>query len=1149
MKGQLPLPGRSMRTGTRIILSLLVCLIVRCGAYAQDKSAQPGITLDADNKSVAFVLQQVQLQGRFRFVYNNSLLDDKRLISVHLKNGSLKQLMDVVLRNSHLTFEEKEDGVVVLKQAAGQKINAAAGDRKISGIVRDSTGAPLPGVSVTVKGKTGIGTTTDMNGGFFLQTPANNAILVFNMVGFTTNELPLTDQITIDIRLMAAPNQLDEAVVVAFGKQKKTDVVGSVTSVNPAELKVPSSNLTTALAGRVAGLIAYQRSGEPGADNASFFIRGVTTFGYKKDPLILIDGVEVTSADLARLQVDDIANFSILKDATATALYGARGANGVILIATKQGKEGRPVYSVRAENSMSEATQNIKLADPVTYMKLANEATLTRNPLGITPYSQEKIDNTAAGANPYVYPATDWMKELFKDYTMNQRVDANVSGGASVARYYVSAAFMQDNGVLKVPKLNNFNNNINLKTYSIRSNVDVNLTPSTLLITRISGTFQDYAGPINGGTQVYNDIMHSNPVLFPAFYAPDEANHFTQHILFGNYGTGNYINPYANMVKGYKNYNTSTVNAQAEVRQRLDFITSGLSFNAMANTSRYAYYDITRSYSPFYYSLGGYDKSSNTYVLNPLNPDGGTEYLNYPANGGTRLITTSVYFQGILNYNKTFNGRHGVSGSLVYQAQNSVSGDFTSLETSLPSRNMGVSGRATYNYDQRYYVEYNFGYNGSERFDIKHRFGYFPSAGIAWNVSHEAFWNKKLHKTITNLKLRATYGLVGNDAIGSAMDRFFYLSEVSMNDANKGASFGSLPGSLYHRNGISVLRYANPNITWEVAHETNVGFDMSLWNRLNITFDAYRTYRSNILMVRSSIPSTVGLSDVPSANIGAATSKGIDASVDYNQTINKNWWIQGRANFTLAMSKYDKYEEPAYESEPWLSKIGHPLSQTWGYIAERLFVDDRDVANSPAQTFGTYSAGDIKYRDINGDGQITALDKVPMGFPTDPEIVYGFGLSVGYKSFDFSAFFQGQTRASFILNATTTAPFAANVTAPFTGNNALLKAYADNHWSEDNRNIYALWPRLSPDANVNDAQPSTWWLRNAKFLRLKQMEIGYSLPKSVMNKLKMKTVRCYANGSNLFLLSTFKLWDVEMSGNGLGYPLQRVFNLGIQASF
>jgi TonB-linked SusC/RagA family outer membrane protein len=1132
MKDCNPIPGQHSCPGPRIVL-LLLFIMLQAGLYAQNRADK--LTIDIENRSIAHVLQQVQQTSRFRFVYSNGLLNDKQLVTVHLKDGSLQQLMDIVLKNTNLIFEEQPNGVVVLKAAGKNSVIK----RTVSGVVRDSSGAALPGVSITVKGKDNIGTTTDLNGGYFLEIP-EGATLVFSMVGFTAQEVrPPLAQTSIDIRLLASTNKLEEAVVVAFGKQKKTDVVGSVTSINPQELKVPSSNLTTALAGRVAGLIAYQRSGEPGNNNASFFIRGVTTFGYKVDPLILIDGVEASTRDLANLQVDDIANFSILKDATATSLYGARGANGVILIATKQGKEGKPMYSIRAENSVSAPTKNIELTDPITYMRLGNEAVLTRDPLGITPYSYEKIDNTIAGTNPYAYPATDWYDVLFKDYAMNQRVDANVSGGASVARYYVSATFNQDNGVLNVPKLNNFNNNINLKTYSIRSNVDVNLTKTTILVTRVSGTFQDYVGPINGGADVYNQVMHSNPVLFPAYYAPDAANAFAKHILFGNYGTGNYINPYANMVRGYRTYNTSQLNAQAEIQQKLTFITPGLTFNAMANTSRYAYNGIIRSYVPFYYSLGLYDKRTDTYTLNAINPNQGREYLDFTGDGSQ--VTTSVYFQSILGYNRTFGGKHGVSGSLVYQAQNSISGNFSSIQTSLPARNLGVSGRATYNYGWRYFAEFNFGYNGSERFDVSHRFGFFPSFGIGWNVSKEDFWKDNLSRHITNLKFRATYGLVGNDAIGSPQDRFFYMSEVNMSDNTKSAAFGINPTSLYSRPGVSVSRYPNSNITWEVAHMTNLGMDLSLWNKLNIVLDAYSTYRSNILQQRASIPTTVGLADIPSANIGAATTRGIDLSVDYNHTINKDWWIQARGNYTLAMSKYKEYEEPEYVNEPWLSRIGYSLSQSWGLIAERLFVDDKDVLNSPTQTFGTYGAGDIKYRDINGDGRITNLDRVPIGYPTSPEIVYGFGVSIGYKTFDLSMFWQGQARSSFFIDATATTPFA--------NNGALLKAYADSHWSEDNRSMYALWPRLSPGVNNNNTRSSTWWLRKGDFLRLKQLELGYSLPAGLLRKCGLKSFRLYLNGSNLFSLSSFDLWDIEMAGDGLGYPVQRVVNIGLQTSF
>src|SRR5690606_2578141 len=353
----------------------------------------------------------------------------------------------------------------------------------IQGMVTDTTGAPLIGVSVVLKNQESIGTTTDLNGRYVLDVP-EKGVLVFSMIGFETQEIPIGGKAEIDVVLKVSASQLDDVVVVGFGKQKRTDLIGSVVSVKPSDLKVPSSNLTTALAGRIAGMIAYQRSGEPGQDNADFFIRGVTTFGYKVDPLILIDNVEVSTTDLARLQVDDVADFVIMKDATATAVYGARGANGVILITTKEGREGRARVSLRLENSLSSPTRNVELADPVTYMKLHNEAILTRDPLSPLPYTRQKIDNTAIGADPLLYPATDWRDALMKDYTTNQRIHLNVSGGGKVARYYVSGAFNQDNGVLDVDKRNNFNNNIDLKTYSLRGNVNISLTNSTELLVR-----------------------------------------------------------------------------------------------------------------------------------------------------------------------------------------------------------------------------------------------------------------------------------------------------------------------------------------------------------------------------------------------------------------------------------------------------------------------------------------------------------------------------------------------------------------------------------------------------------------------------------------------------------------------------------------
>lgn len=1022
--------------------------------------------------------------------------------------------------------------------------------RKIQGRVVDENDNPLQGVSVEIKGGT-TGTQTDKDGLFTMEAP-DNAILEITLVGYQKQEISVVGKDFISVHLLVATQQLDE-VVVAFGKQKRTDLVGAVTSINPSELKVPSSNLTTALAGRLAGVIAFQRSGEPGQDNASFFIRGVTTFGFKKDPLILIDGIESSTTDLARLQPDEVESFSILKDATATALYGSRAANGVILIKTKEGHRGKAKIFLRVENSVSMPTQNIELADPITYMKLENEAVLTRSPLGVLPYPDRKIENTIAGANPLMYPTTDWHKELIKDHTMNQRVNLNVSGGGKVARYFVAGSISKDNGILKVDKRNDFNSNIKLITSTLRSNVNVNITKSTELAVRLSGTFDDYTGPINGGAGVYREIMRTNPVRFPAYFPADDDHQYVKHIMFGNYDDGSnsfYLNPYAELEKGYKNYSQSTINAQFEIKQDLDFLTEGLSFNILLNTQRYTYFDVSRAYSPFWYQATSYNRKTDAFQLNLLNEDKGTEYLDY--NPGRKTVRSSFYTQSTLNYGHTFNSKHEVNGLLVFLTQNRLTGNASDLQSSLPFRNVGLAGRATYSYDRRYNAEFDFGYNASERFYQNHRWGFFPSIGVAWNVSNEKFW-EPLKPTISKLKLRATYGLTGNDDIGSASERFLYLSNVNMNDNDRGATFGR--DNSYSRSGISVSRYSNTSITWERSAKTNLGMDLTLFHNWDIVVDVYKEVRSNILMTRAATPAELGLSAAPQANIGKAEGKGIDLSVAYKHDFNNSLWLQVLGNFTYATSKFLIFEEYDYKNEPWKSRIGYSTSQQWGYLAERLFVDDKEAENSPQQNFGEYSGGDIKYRDLNGDGQITTLDQVPLGYPTTPEIVYGFGFSAGYKNFDFSVFFQGLGRESFWINAEATAPFVGflynNESLPGKPQNQLLKAYADSHWSEDHQDSYALWPRLSTTSagNNNNSRRSTWFMRNGAFLRLKQLEIGYNLPEKTASRLYMQNLRAYVNATNLFSLSNFDLWDVEMGGNGLGYPVQKVINVGIQMNF
>ncbi|WP_257669229.1 SusC/RagA family TonB-linked outer membrane protein [Parapedobacter tibetensis] len=1018
-------------------------------------------------------------------------------------------------------------------------------DVGVRGTVRDTAGNALPGVSVVVKGRTTIGTTTDLNGKYFLEVP-DGATLVFSLIGFEMQEIPVDGRELIDVSLTEATSMLDDVVVVAFGTQKKQDVIGAVTSINPSELKVPSSNLTTALAGRLAGVIAYQRSGEPGQDNADFFIRGVTTFGYKVDPLILIDGVEFSSRDLARVQPDDIASFSIMKDATATALYGARGANGVILVTTKEGKEGKAKMSFRLENSISTPTKNIEMADPITYMLLHNEATTTRNPAVEPLYHQSKIDNTIAGTNPYMYPATDWREALFKDYTMNQRANLSVSGGGQIARYYIAGTYNQDNGVLKVDGRNNFNNNIDLTSYLLRSNVNINVTKTTEVGVRLYGSFDDYTGPIDGGTGLYRKVMRADPVMFPPYYPVMSGYEHVQHIMFGGSVEGG-INPYADMVKGYKDYSRSLMLAQFEVKQDLSFFTEGLTFRALGNTNREAYFEVSRSYNPFLYQAAAYNKANDTYQLEPLNETEGTDYLAYDAQPEDNIISAAFYLESALNYTRTFRDKHGLSGMLVYIMRQTLNGNAEDLQRSLPFRNLGLSGRATYAYDSRYFAEFNFGYNGSERFHSDYRFGFFPAGGVAWHVSNEKFW-QPLESVMPLFKLRATYGLVGNDAIGGPEDRFFYLSDVDMNVSGRGATFGTDNGRSL--SGVEIRRYDNKDITWETAEKVNLGVELNLFNKIGVQADFFSEYRRNILMTRASIPQYMGLSADVRANVGEAAGRGMDLSVDYNHHFGHDFWITARGNFTYATSEYKVYEEPEYETEWWKSRVGYSLRQQFGYIAERLFVDDREVANSPTQSFGNIvMGGDIKYRDVNGDGQITALDMVPIGNPTVPEIVYGFGFSAGFRKFDLSAFFQGLTGESFWINVRPRSATNLDSTIPFVNNSQLLKAYADDHWSERDGNVMALWPRLSTASNPNTQQTSTWFMRDGTFLRLKTAEFGYTFDQKQLSRLGMESLRLYLSGINLLSWSRFKLWDVEMAGNGLGYPVQRVFNMGVQVSF
>jgi TonB-linked SusC/RagA family outer membrane protein len=1023
---------------------------------------------------------------------------------------------------------------------------AFAQTKTVSGIVEDEDGLALPGVSIAVKG-TQTGTVTDVNGEYSLSVSVGDT-LIFSFIGKTRVEKVVGQGNVINASLYADETELEEVQVVAFGVQKKQSVISSIETVKPGELKQPASNLTSALAGKIPGIISYQTTGEPGADNAQFFIRGVTTFGYKTNPLILIDGFEASSNDLARMEPDNIESFSILKDASATVLYGARGANGIIIVETKEGREGPTKVNVRLETHLATPTKMNRLLDGVDYMRLYNEARVSRNPLLGTYYSEQKIQSTTDGVDPMIYPNVDWYDELFKNSTWNRKANFNVSGGGKVATYFVAGTLDNETGLLKVDSRNNFNNNININRAQLRNNVVFKLTPTSKLDVRLQGRFERYTGPSTpasdndaNAADIFQMVMNSNPVDFPAVYEPDEAHAFADHILFGNtFVTGSLKqNPYAEMVRGYEDRNESSITAMATFSQDLKFITEGLKFQGKASVNTWSLYSSTRFYNPYYYDLETYNQISGEYTLYGLNPESGQSYLGDV--NPERDASAHYYFEGRLNWDHQF-GKHNLALMTVgtFEEYLLTGGNSNSIYETLPERNMGNSGRLAYDYDTRYFFEFTYGYNGSEKFAGEKRFGFFPSVGAGYLISNEAFW-EPLKRTINTLKFKATYGKVGNDAIAERSGRFFYLSAISKGDA--GYRWGT--NFMNEYGGFVISRYANPDITWEVSTKFNLGIELGFLDEaLQVQADYFNDYRSQIYLERQNFPSTAGLEAAISGNVGEVKSSGFEGSIDYQYASTKNWWLTGRANFTYATNEYVKLDERDYADE-YLKRKGYSINQWWGLIAERLFVDEAEIQNSPEQDFGTYQAGDIKYKDVNGDGVINSNDQVPLGFPTVPEIQYGFGLSGGFKDFDASFFFQGNARVSLFINPGT----SDNGIAPFANRRNALTLIADDYWTETNPNVHAFWPRLSTEPLPNNTQTSTWWLRDGSFLRLKTVEIGYNLPKGTFQKLGLQNSRVYFSGENLLVFSPFDLWDPEMGRAGLGYPPNRRFNVGIQLSF
>ena len=1109
------------------IAALIPCLLLTVALNAQT------VTKAFRSVPLKTVLEEVERQTGYSILFENEDVDVSRPVTATFKDATLQTVLDTVLDKS-LRYTVKGGGklVTISRRSPVSAPTAPNGEMTVAGtVISSADNQPIVGANIYVEG-TNVGTTTDAGGNYKLTVPASAKTVTVSFLGYDTKKISVRDiHLFKLITLADASNKLEDVVVVGFGVQKKESLVGAVQSVKPSDLQTSSSNLSTSFSGKIAGVIAVQKSGEPGADGANFWIRGISTFGSGQSPLLILDGVEITNQMLNNIPPETIESFSVLKDATATALYGSRGANGVMIITTKNGRDSEKMtINLRAEFGASAPTRVPKVADGITYMETFNEARTTR---GEKPYySNEKIMGTKLGLDPYVYPNVDWYDMLFKDCTFNQNFNFNMTGGAKKIDYFLNASVYNENGIMRKPEASKFDTNINAQKYLFQANVSADATKTTRVSLKMNTQLHYRHAPIQSVSDLFAYAMTGMPCEFPATLPGEESDTFVRFGTNNAWNSGFFTNPYAQLCRGYGDQFRGHFTSALTVNQNLDFITKGLSATGMATFYNRVYSAVYRSFTPFMYQLTDYniDEAGNySYTSNSTNT--GTTYLGTTrGKDGYRELA----FQAKIDYARTF-GKHDVGATIVYmQKERNMNISDEQEYAALPYRQQGLAGRVTYGFDKRYLFEANFGYNGSENFAAGKRFGFFPSVAVGWVISNEPFW-KGIKEQVNLFKLRASYGLVGNDVISKDYaDRFPYLTTVDM-----GQGYDVYIGNNFERKYGPILSvYGNPNATWEESRKLDIGVEIGLFDSLNIIFDWFKEKRSGIFMQRTSLPSTFGMSGItPWANIGKVDNSGVDISVDYNKAFSKDLILSLRGTFTYAHNEIVEMDEPKYKWA-YQYKAGHPINSIQCLIAEGLFRDEEEIASSPSQDIyaTTYPIrpGDVKYRDLNDDKIIDDNDMCWTGNPTVPEIIYGFGFSLKYKGFDCSAFFQGQGKVSILMY--NYHPFATAAT-PGSG---LMQWIADEHWSEDDPNPKALYPRLSPLWNNNNTKASTLYVRNGKMLRLKTAEIGYTY----------KKMRVYVSGTNLLTFAPFKYWDPEKgSGNGLGYPLQRTYHLGFQFNF
>ncbi|RGV32953.1 SusC/RagA family TonB-linked outer membrane protein [Butyricimonas virosa] len=1105
---------------------------------------QKKVTISMKNATLETILAEINRQTGLDYGFqSNGSVDKNRRFTLEVTDITVEEALNTLLKDSPYDYVlEKNRIVIVIREKKPVQLIA------VTGRVVDEKGNPIPGATVLIQGTTQ-GVATDADGRYTINTRPEDALRI-SFIGYKTEVVPLKGKTKLNVRLNPTAENIEEVTVVAFGEQKKESVVSAITTVDARTLKSSSSDLTSQFAGKIAGIVGWQTGGIPGAlteeeMNTKFYIRGITSFQSKAniDPLILIDGVESSKLDLSRMTPEDIETFSVMKDASATAMYGARGANGVILITTKKGQEGSVYTSVRYEAVLSMPTREIEVVDPINYMKMYNQALLARNPDATPQYSVERIERTGSPSYPsWVYPANDWYDIMFHDYSINHRAGLNIRGGSRLVQYYTSVNYVRDEGMLKTDRLNQFKCNIENSTFSFRTNLNIDLSAGIRLNINTSANLDKYRGPYADVSQAYYLAFNASPVDFAPTYPADESSNWP-HLRFGAVDQ-NTTNPYLILHQGYKDRRRYSAVARAEYIHNLSTLLKGLELRASVSMNQTGYYANAYKTVPYMYALKDYDFETGVHQLNALNSSEASRTLTKDTDGQhTNSSQSTQMSYEVRGLHVAAWGEHQTSLTVVFNAQETTYSQTASVLDGIPNRNMGVSMRGTYGWRDKYFAEASFGYNGSERFAKDHQFGFFPALGAAWIASKERFLADHTAHWLSFLKFRFSWGKVGNDGVIKT-PRFTHLPLLDNDSALDPAPSGNNISRPY------VASYPNEKLTWEIAEQSNIGIETKFFGGIvELNADIYQEIRHNILDYRYTMPSTTGLEKPQIGNVGKARSRGIDLSGKIQHAFTPDLWMILNGTFTYSKATYREIEEATSKPE-WQRREGHELSQQIGYIAEGLFRDQAEINNSPTQG-GDIMLGDIRYRDINEDGVIDVNDATYIGFPTTPRVIYGFSGFFNFKNIEFSFAFQGSGKRAFFMNP-------QNI-SPFVDNRAMLKAIYDDHWSADNMKEHPFWPRLSTQSitahNPQEAwtgseeRRSTYFMRECSFLRCTSIELAYNLPREFLQRLRMQTVKFYARVNNPFLITNFKVWDVELGDNGFNYPIQRTWSIGLNLSF